>query len=208
LLGWLKINISGLGCASAATLLLGSLFQNAMLGFVRGWGARLWNSLVTVLFFAASLFVIAPLISIFLGGFYSLGLLSAFEREVTPLWYPASLVLIELFFLLLTMIAGSSLATQIYGIAPNRRGILEFWKHNWKKVAPEQIKSWRAVLGENKRMLFWSTLVACLLIAVGAWFELLFWNRKSFRHCSNDQKDVEPTSRLENTVFRFLDDRT
>ena len=108
-LNWLKINIQFFMGAFFVALLLELLFPDTMLGFIRRWGAYsraveltlleptskkalfvnilTKNSFMTLLYFIASLFFLAPLLAIMSGIFYSLGLMSAIERGVKPFWH-------------------------------------------------------------------------------------------------------------------------
>ena len=135
------------------------------------------NSFTTILYFIASLFFLAPLIAIISGTFYSLGLMSAIDHFVKgeiwyPLWSSPVLISIEVSFILLTITFASALGTEIFGVNPERKEIMDFWKKNWKKLFPEQKRNWSVVFKENKKELIWSSAVILALLLSGAWFEV------------------------------------
>ncbi len=112
---WLRINVLWFIGAFSVALLLALLFPDTLLGFVRSWGAYTLavgptvleqtskealfvniltkNVFMTILYFLASLLFLAPLIAIISGTFYSLGLLSAIERGVVPVWHSPILIM-------------------------------------------------------------------------------------------------------------------
>jgi hypothetical protein len=198
-LKWLRINIQFFVGAFIAALLLALLFPDIMLGFVRKWGAYTVavgptvselaskqaifinvltrNSLMTVFYFIASMLFLAPLLAMISGVFYSLGLMSAIDHFVKgeiwyPLWHSPVLIAIETSFIFLAITLGSVWGTEIFGVKPERKEIMNYWKRNWKKLLPEQEREWRVVFEENKKelVLFIITILALLLF--GAWFEV------------------------------------
>jgi len=189
-LKWLKINTMFFMCAFFVALLLALLFPDTMLGFVREWGAQSnlvsstlfgdgnlfirifsWNSLLTALLFVVSLFILAPLIAVIMGAFYSLGLMSAIERGL--FWHSSILIAIETSFILLAITFASALGSEIFGVNPERKGIMNFWRKNWKKLIPEQKRNWRTVFGKNKREIIFFVIIILALLLFGAWFEAL-----------------------------------
>ena len=194
-LKWLKINILFFMCAFIVALLLALLFPDTMLGFVRKWGAYsraigptvveptskealfvnilTKNSLMTILYFLASLFFFAPLLAMIGGTFYSLGLMSAIERGVAPFWHSLILITLEVAFILLTITFASVLSTEIFGVKPERNEIMDFWKKDWKRLFPRQKRNWRVVLKENKKELTLFIIIILALFSFGAWFEAL-----------------------------------
>ena len=199
-LKWVRINILFFVGAFIVALFLTSLFPDTMLGFVRSWGARsrlvsstlfgeaaskhvlffrifAWNGLVLVLYFIASLFLLAPLVSVIMGAFYSLGLMSAIDHFIKgeiwyPLWHSPVLIAIETSFILLTITLGSALSTEIFGVKPERKEIMDYWKRNWKKLLPEQKRDWRVVFEENEKELILFVIIILALLLFGAWFEI------------------------------------
>ena len=199
-LKWLKINILFFMGAFIVSLLLVLLFPDTMLGFVRSWGAYgnsvapavleptsktdlfvnilTRNSFTTILYFIASLLFLAPLIAIMSGTFYSLGLMSAIDHFIKgeiwyPLWHSPVLISVEVSFILLTITFASALGTEIFGVNPERKEIMDFWKKNWKKLFPEQKRNWRVVFKENKKELIFFIVIILALLLFGAWFEVL-----------------------------------
>jgi len=181
-LKWVRINILFFMGAFVVALFLTSLFPDTMLGFVRSWGARsrlvssslfgeaaskhvlffrvfAWNGLVLVLCFIASLFFLAPLVSVIMGVFYSLGLMSAVDHFIKgeiwyPLWSSPVLISVEASFILLAITFASALATEIFGVKPERKDIMVFWRKNWKKLVPAQKRKWRMYLMKTRKSSF------------------------------------------------------
>jgi len=200
-LKWIRINILFFMGAFIVALFLTSLFPDTMLGFIRSWGARsrlvsstlfseaaskhalffkifAWNGLVLVLCFIASLFLLAPLVIVMMGAFYSLGLMSAIDHFIKgeiwhPLWHSPVLTAIETSFILLTITLGSALGTEIFGVKPQKKEIMDYWKRNWKKLLPEQKRDWRVVFEENKKELILFIIIILTLLLFGAWLEIL-----------------------------------
>jgi len=121
-------------------------------------------------FHIASLFFLAPLIATISGFFYSLGLMSAIDHFVRgeiwhPLWSSPVLISIEVFFILLSITFASALATEIFGVKPETKEIMDFWKKNWKKLFPEQKRNWKVVFKEKKKelILFIVIILASIL---------------------------------------------
>jgi len=199
LIGWLGINTLFFGAAFVVALLLALPFPDTMLGFVRGWGARsrivssallgeaasklffkifVWNGLLLILCFIASLFLLAPLVAVIMGSFYSLGLMSAIDHFIKgeiwyPLWHSPVLIAIETSFIVLTITLGSSLGTEIFGVKPERKEIMDYWKRNWTKLFPEQKRDWRVVFGESKKELILFIIAILALLLFGVWFEVM-----------------------------------
>jgi len=198
-LKWLRINLLFFVTAFIIALGLALLFPNTMLRFVRKWGAHtiatgptviestsnkalfvnilIKNSFMILLFFIASLILLAPLLAIISGVFYSLGLLSAIDHFLKgeiwyPFWVSPVLTAIEVSLILLTLTIGSALGAEIFDVIPERKVIQEFWKKNWKKLAPEQKQNWKNVLGENKRIFAFFAGLIIILLLFGAWFEV------------------------------------
>jgi len=195
-LTWLKINLTLFGCSFAVGLLLAILFPDVMLGFVRDWGARsisissvllgeaatqqvlffkifAWNGLVSSIFFMTSLVLLAPLISVITGLFYSLGFVSSFSRSIFPVWHSAALIAIETMFIILTITFSSVLGSEIFSVKPKRKDIIHYWKYNWKRLIPEIKRSPKDVFIKNKKELIFFIAVITILILFGAWFETM-----------------------------------
>jgi hypothetical protein len=190
---WLKINLLLFAGAFIVALIAALIFPDAMLSFARRWGSfplalsetisepvsreglfaniLIVNSFTTLLKFAASLIFLAPLFSLVSGVFYSLGLFSAIERGIEPVWHSPVLIVVETTFSLLAMSFGSALASEIFGTKPQIRGVINFWKKNWNKLSPVQEKKWNLVFGENKREIAVVIAIVFALIVVGAWIE-------------------------------------
>ena len=194
-LKWLKINTLFFVGTFIVGLVLALLFPDHMLGFGRRWGANViaisriisepvsrkgffvnivvLNSFTTFIKSLLSLIFLGPLLSVVMGIFYSIGLLSAFERGITPLWHSPVLIFIEVLFSLLAMSFASALGSEIFGVPPGKKEIIDFWKENWKKAIPEQKKDWKAVFKENRKEIVLFIIIIFVLILVGAWVEIL-----------------------------------
>jgi len=134
--------------AFIVALILALLFPDTMLGFVRKWGAYIRavgptvveptskealfvniltkNSFMTVLYFLASLFFLAPMLAMIGGVFYSLALMSTIERGVIPFWHSTILITIEVSFILLTVTFASALGVDIFSVKPERNELMDF----------------------------------------------------------------------------------
>ena len=67
------------------------------------------------------------------------------------MWHSPVLTAIEVLFSLLAMSFASALGSEIFGVLPGKKEIIDFWKENWKKAIPTQKKDWKAVFKENKK---------------------------------------------------------
>ncbi|MDY6930469.1 MAG: hypothetical protein SVJ22_00930 [Halobacteriota archaeon] len=198
--GWLKINILSFAIASVLCLFFVLLFPDAMLGFVRSWGAYgnrisptvleptskaglfvnilTRNSLMTFLHFIASLLLLSPLIAIMAGIFYSLGLVSAIDHFINkeiwyPLWHSPVLISIEVSFILLNISFASALGSEIFGATPKRKELVDFFKSNWNRLFPKQRRDWKVVFTESKREIRLFIAVVLALLLFGAFFEVI-----------------------------------
>jgi len=193
-LKWLRINALIFAVSFVIGLILVTLFPEATLGFVREWGARsiftssallgesttayalfvnvfTWNGLVTLLFFAASLILLAPLISIIMGLFYSMGFMSSLANSVYPAWYSALLIFIEVLFMLIATSAASAIGSSIFAVNPKRKDIADYWKANWNRLLPKTKRSSKDVFRENTTFLTTIAVIIMVLLLIGAWLE-------------------------------------
>jgi hypothetical protein len=190
---WLKLNLLVFATAFIVAMLLYLAFPETMLAFVRGWGAYsiavdptvvdtgtkqalfinilTKNVLIIILYVIASLLLLAPVLAVITGTFYALGLLSALNRGLMPLWLSPLLITIEVSFILLTLTIGSAIGSEMFGVQPGLKTLKEFWKQNWKRLFPEPKRNWREVFKENKKVLAAVTGVIVSLILIGAWVE-------------------------------------
>jgi hypothetical protein len=193
-LRWLRINIMFFMSAFIIGSVLSLIFPDIMLGLVRKWGAYTIsvgptvigqssnealfvnifakNGIMTILYFIASLFFLAPLLAIIGGSFYSLGLMSAIERGLVPFWHSPILIAIEISFILLTMTFAMTLGSEIFGTKPGKKSVIDFWRKNWKRLSPKQKRNWKDVFKESKKELILFTIIILTLLLFGAWFEV------------------------------------
>jgi len=191
---WLKINTSFFIASFIICLLLSFLFPNTMLDFVRSWGAfsrsvgpivldpvsseALFvniitkNALMTSLYSVASLLFLAPILAIMAGAFYSLGLMSAIDSGVLPIWHSPFLIAIEVSFILLATSTASWIGSEIFGVEANKNKILDFWKKNWKRPIPEHKTNLKQVFIRNKKKLISFMIIIIALLLLGAWIEV------------------------------------
>lgn len=191
---WLKINGLLFAGAFMMTSLVMLLFPDALLAFGRRWSAYtiavaptvldpiekkglfvnilIFNVWGTLIRFLASLFFLAPLIAVISGVFYSIGLISAIERDVEPVWHSPVLIVIEVLTILLTITVASALATEIFDVQPARKDYIDFWRKNLKTLFPERERSFKEVFNENKKELAVFVVVIFVLLVLGVWIEL------------------------------------
>ncbi len=179
-LKWLKINSLCFIGAFIVIFLIVQLFPNIMLGFWGGWASLIEqtgakgaaeftpdfstfirilgrNSISTSIVFIVGLFLGAPILMIVYGLFYS------FVASLAPLtigktfaFFDWILIATEALFFIVSATFASTLATEIFGVKPEIKQLLEYWKKqltDWKNPwsFPEQKRNWRIVFKENKK---------------------------------------------------------
>lgn len=191
---WLKINSLLFAGCFIVTWLVTLFLPDVMLAFGRRWGAYMiaiaptildpvekkglfvniliFNVWGTLIRFLASFFFLAPLIAGISGIFYSIGLISAIERGVEPVWHSPVLIAIEVVTILLTITVASALGTEIFGVQPARKDCINFWKNNVKRLSPKREKGFKEVFNEHKRGLYVFFVVVFVLLILGAWIEV------------------------------------
>jgi len=112
------------------------------------------------------------LLAVISGIFYPIGLISATERGVGPMWHSPVLIVIEVVTILLTITVASALATEIFGVQPARKDYIDFWKKNLKTLFPERERSLKEVFNENKKELAIFFVVIFVLLVLGALIEV------------------------------------
>lgn len=199
-LKWLEINSLCFIGAFIVTFLLVQLFPNIMLGFWGGWASLIeqtgakgaaefipdFNTFISILcrnsisvsiVFIVGLFLGAPILMILDGSFYSL---VASLTPLTGVTFPFCawiLVATEALFLILSATFASTLATKIFGVKPEIKQWLEYWKKqltDWKNfwAFPEQKRNWLIVFKENKKEFVLFIIIILALLLFGAWFEV------------------------------------
>jgi len=199
-LKWLKINSLCFIGAFIVILLLVQLLPNIMLGFWGGWASLISmtgakaatefspdfntfihifcrNSISVLIVFIVGLLLAAPIIMIMYGLFYSLVVSLAPLTGVTFTIFDWILVAIEASFIILSATFASALASEIFGVKPEIKQLLEFWKKeltNWKNFwsFPEQKRNWQNVFKENKKEIVLILIIILALLLFGAWFEV------------------------------------
>lgn len=196
-LKWLRINSLCYLGAFVLVFLLVQLFPSIMLGFWEGWsslikltgGKRMEelssefdafihilsrNSVSVGIYFIGGLLLQAPFVTIVLGSFYSL---VAFAVPLsTGILQPFSfwiLIAIEALFLIIPATFSSTLATEIFGVKPEKKQLLGYWKKSFRDLRyfPKQ-KGWTVTFKENKKELISFTIIILGLLLFGVWFEV------------------------------------
>lgn len=200
ILKWLKINSLCFIGTFIVIFLLVQLFPNIMLRFWAGWASlmektgvtgaaefspdlntfiRIFcrNSISVSIVFVIGLFLQAPILMIVYGSFYSLVASLAPLTGVTFTFFAWILIATEALFLIVSATFASTLATEILGIKPEIKQLLEYWKKqltDWKNAwaFPEQKRNWRIVFKENKKEFVLFIMIILTLLLFGAWFEV------------------------------------
>jgi len=199
LLRWLLINSLCFTGMFLTGFLLIKLFPHSMLGLLNRWvslieltgGKRMAelpsrmsafihivtrNSFSVLIAFVVGLLLLAPPVTIIWGLFYSLVAFAVPSITGSPrplnFWI---LITFEALFLIIPATYSSVLASEIFGIKPEKEPLLDHWKRELKTLLtyfPERKRNWREVFNENaKESTFFIFIVASLLL-FGAWFEV------------------------------------
>lgn len=178
-LKWFKINSLCFIGAFIVIFLLVQLFPNIMLGFWAGWASLIeqtgtkgaaefspdFNTFISILcrnsisvsiVFVVGLFLQAPILMIVYGSFYSLVASLSSLTGVTFTFLDWILIATEALFLIVSATFASTLAAEIFGVKPEIKQMLDYWKKEWMDWKnpwsfPEQKRNWRIVFKENKK---------------------------------------------------------
>ena len=190
-LKWLKINSLCFIGAFIVTFLLVQLFTNIMLEFWGGWASLIeqtgakgaaefspdFNTFIEILSrnsisisidFIVGLFLAAPILMVVHGLFFSLvAFLAPLTLGKTFTFFDWILVATEALFSILSATFASTLATEIFGVKPEIKQWLDYWKKqltDWKDpwAFPEQKRNWRIVFKENKKAPFGGKLIVAM----------------------------------------------
>lgn len=134
------------------------------------------NSLSILVAFVVGLLLLAPPVNMIWGLFYSLVAFAVPSITGSPrplnFWI---LITFEALFLIISATYSSVLASEIFGIEPEKGPLLGHWKRELKTLLnyfPERKRNWREVFNENaKESIFFIFIIAFLLL-FGAWFEV------------------------------------
>ena len=196
----LKINSLCLVGAFIVIFLLVQLFPNVMLGFWGGWASLISmtgvkgaaefspnfntfiqifcrNSISVLIVFFVGLLLVAPVIMVLQGVFYSLVVSLAPLTGITFTFSDWILVAIEILFMIISATFASTLATEIFGVKPEIKQFLEWWKKqltDWEKFwsLPVQKRNWRVVFKENKKEFIFFLIIILVLLLFGALVEV------------------------------------
>jgi len=199
-LKWLKINSLCFVGAFILIFILVQLFPDILLGFWGGWASLISmtgvkgaaefspnfntfiqifgrNSISVFIVFFVGLLLVAPLIMVMYGVFYSLVVSLAPLTGVTFTFIDWILVAIEILFMIISATFASTLATEIFGVKPEIKQFLEWWKRqltDWKNfwILPEQKRNWRVVFKENIKELIFFLIIILVLLLFGALVEV------------------------------------
>ncbi len=199
-LKWLIINSLCLVGAFIVVFLLVQLFPNVMLGLWGGWASLIsmtgvkgaaefspnFNTFISIfsrncisvfVVFFVGLLLVAPVMMVLYGVFYSLVVSLAPLTGVTFTFFDWILVVIEILFMIISATFASTLATEIFGVKPEIKQFLEWWKKqltDWKKFwsLPEQKRNWRVVFKENRKEFILFLTIILVLLLFGALVEV------------------------------------
>ncbi len=199
-LKWLKINSLCLVGAYIVIFILVQLFSDIMLRFWGGWASlismtgvkgaaefspnfntfiRIFgrNSISVFVVFFVGLLLMAPVVMVMYGVFYSLVVSLAPLTGITFTFFDWLLVAIEVLFMIITATFASTLATEIFGVRPEIKQFLEWWKEqltDWKRFwsLPEQKRNWRVVFKENRKESIRFLITILVLLLSGALVEV------------------------------------
>jgi hypothetical protein len=199
-LKWLKINSLCLIGAFIVVFLLVKLFPNVMLGLWGGWASLISmtgvkgaaeftpnfntfiqifvrNSIAVFVVFFVSLLLVAPFVMVINGAYYSLVVFLAPLTGITFSFFDWILVVIEILFMIVSATFASTLATEIFGVKPEIKQFLGWWKTqltDWKRFwsLPERKRNWRVVFKENKKEFAIFLVIILVLLLSGALVEV------------------------------------
>ena len=199
-LKWLKINSLCFVGAFILIFILVQLFPDIMLGFWGGWASLISmtgvkgaaefspdfntfiqifcrNSISVFIVFFVGLLLVAPLIMVMYGIFYSLVVFLAPLTGVTFTFFDWILVAIEILFMIISATFASTLATEIFGVKPEIKQFLGWWKKqltDWRRFwsLPERKRNWRVVFKESKKEFPIFLVIIFVLLLSGALVEV------------------------------------
>jgi len=130
------------------------------------------NGISVIVYFVIGLFLQSPLVMLFTGAFYSsIAFLAPFTIGRPFNLNDWLLVSVELFTLILGISLSSALAGDLFGVKPDVRSLLNYWKHNWNKLLPKPVDNWKLVLREWSGTVLLVVLIIVALLIFVAWFE-------------------------------------
>lgn len=198
-LKWLEINSLCLIGAFIVIFLLVQVFPNVMLGLWGGWASLIsmtgvkgaaefspnFNTFIRIfirngisvsIVFFTGLLLVAPLMMVLYGVFYSLVVSLAPLTGVTFTFFDWILVAIEILFMIISATFASTLATEIFGVKPQIKQFLGWWKKQltWKEFwsLPQQKRSWRVVFKEVRKEFILFLVIILVLLLSGALVEV------------------------------------
>jgi hypothetical protein len=199
-LKWLKINSLCLVGAFILIFILVQLFSDIMLGFWGGWASFISmtgvkgaaefspnfntfiqifgrNSISVIVVFFVGLLLVAPFMMVMNGIYYSLVVSLAPLTGITFTFFDWILVVIEILFMIISATFASTLATEIFGVKPEIKQFLGWWKKqltDWKNFwsLPEQKRNWRVVFKENSKEFIFFLIIILILLLFGALVEV------------------------------------
>jgi len=199
-LKWLKINSLCLVGAFIVISLLVKLFPNVMLGLWGGWASLISmtgvkgaaeftpnfntfiqifvrNSIAVFVVFFVSLLLVAPFVMVINGAYYALVVFLAPLTGITFAFVDWILVAIEILFMIVSATFASTLATEIFGVKPEIKQFLGWWKKqltDWERFwsLPERKRNWRVVFKESKKEFPIFLVIIFVLLLSGALVEV------------------------------------
>ena len=199
-LKWLIINSLCLVGAFIVIFLLVQIFPNVMLGLWGGWASLISmtgvkgaaeftpnfntfiqifvrNSIAVFVVFFVSLLLVAPFVMVINGAYYSLVVFLAPLTGITFDFFDWILVVIEILFMIVSATFASTLATEIFGVKPEIKQFLGWWKKqltDWERFwsLPERKRNWRVVFKESKKEFPIFLVIIFVLLLSGALVEV------------------------------------
>jgi len=198
-LKWLKLNVTLFSGAFLLTFIIVQLFPVQMVALEKGWanlisethpglkqvseyGSELelfgyilvWNSVSLLICFIVCLLITSPVISPFLGFFYGTVLFTGPLRGHVLTTKDLIFIPIKVSFFIITITFASALGTEIFGIKPERKPLINYFKKSFTRLwyIPKPERNWRDAFAENKKEFMLFAVTIAVLLLLGAWFEV------------------------------------
>ena len=135
------------------------------------------NSIAVFVVFSVSLLLVAPFVMVINGAYYSLVVFLAPLTGITFSFFDWILVVIEILFMIISATFASTLATEIFGVKPEIKQFLGWWKKqltDWRRFwsLPERKRNWRVVFKESKKEFPIFLVIIFVLLLSGALVEV------------------------------------
>jgi hypothetical protein len=130
------------------------------------------NSVTLIIYIVVGIFLQSLLVMLFTGVFYSsIAFLAPYTIGRSFSLNDWLLISVELFTLILGISLSSALAGEMFGVEPEIRSLISYWKKNWNKLLPKPVSDWKRILKEWTRTILIGLLIIIGLSLFVAWFE-------------------------------------